>query len=124
MTRAAPGNSSCLLLAFTLARRRLVSAPRSRILQRNLQLLNCGLRKDYPVVAEKVIRMHFVSSHQLNTFQVSRTEFEIAIAVLRHLDQQRRLVDFQFVEGFAEQLALRFLHIKGIDDSQLAVSQL
>src|SRR5262249_8003717 len=56
--------------------------------------------------------------------QIPRTELKIAIAVLGNLDQQRSLVDLQLVERLAEQLALRFLYVKCVDDGQLAVCQL
>src|SRR5882762_6852057 len=93
MPRPASGNASRLLLAFPFTRRRFVLAPRSRFLQGNLQLLDRRLREDCPVVTQQMIGMNFAAAHQLDAFEVARTELEIAVAVLCYLDQQDGLID-------------------------------
>src|SRR6266550_9540824 len=110
MARSTPRNASRLLLAFPLARRLLVLTPRCRLLQRNLQLLDRRLRENRPIIAQQVKRMNFVPGDQLNALEIARTEFKIAVAVFRHLDEEDSLVDVQLVEGLTEPLALRFLH--------------
>src|SRR6185369_1383702 len=68
------------------------------------------------------IRMNFAAANQLDPIQVARAQFKIAVAFRVH--QERRTVDLQRIERFAERLRLRFLHIERIHDDQLAIGKL
>src|SRR5579862_1910744 len=126
MPRASARNARSLLLAFafTLAARRLVLALRSRILQRELQLLDRRLRKDHLLIAQQMIRMHLIARDQLTAFNIPRAEFEIPVPVVRNFYQQHRLFHLQLVKCLAEDLRLRLFHVEGVHDDELAIGEL
>src|SRR5579863_2032914 len=98
MLGATPRSRGRFLRAFVFVFAGLVLPLRSRLLQRNLQLLYGRLREDHAVVAQQMIRMHLAPAHQFQPVDIARAQCEVAILVLGFLDDQNRLVDFQRVQ--------------------------
>src|ERR1019366_1493915 len=68
--------------------------------------------------------MHFVVEHQLDAFEIARAQQQIRRQILAILNQQNLACDAQLVQGLAIELGLGILQLEGIDNRQLAVSQL
>ena len=88
------------------------------------QLLDRGLREDGPLIAQQIVRVHFVVEHQFHALQVARAQQQRLRKRLAVFDQQRRARHVQLVERAAIELGLGFLDLQRIHHRQLAVGQL
>src|SRR4051812_6266849 len=113
-----------LLRRFFFTTARLALFLRNRTLQRKLQLLDRRMRKDHAIMAQQVIRMHFVPPHQFKPVDIARAQLQIAVVVLRRFDHQHRLVHLQGYERLLEFLRLGFLQIECIHHDQFAIGKL
>src|SRR5581483_7241341 len=113
--------SRFLLCAFRFGC--LALALRNRVLQRQLQLLNCRLAENGAVVTQQVIGMNFVSAHQLYSVEIAGAQFKVLVPV-PVVDQERGAVHLQSIQGFAELLGLGLFHVECVHDDQLAIRKL
>src|SRR5437660_1022641 len=94
------------------------------VFQRNLQFLDRGMREDYAVILQQVIGMNLIARNQFQPLDISRTALQVLIARVGYVHNQNCLIHLQRIERRAELLGLRVLHIKCVDDDQLAVGVL
>ena len=71
-----------------------------------------------------MIRMNFVAGNQLEPCNVTRAQFQIAIARVRRIHDQHGLLHFQRRQRGAKLLGLRLFHVEGAHDRQLAIGKL
>src|SRR4051794_12905849 len=81
-----------LLRGFILAGTGLAMLLRDRSLERNLQLLNRGMREDHVIVPQQVIGMNFIPTNDLESVDVARAQLKIAILLLSRFDDQHRRI--------------------------------
>src|ERR1700733_14332621 len=98
--------------------------PGHGLLQRFLQLLNSGARKDSPLVAQQIVGVHFLGHHQLHPVEIARTESQGPTWLLAGFHQQGRTLGIELVQRRAIGLGLGVCQLQGVDYGQLAVSQL
>src|SRR6202167_4850015 len=99
-------------------------APGYSLLQRLLQLLDRGAGENGPLVAQQIVRMHFLGQHQLHPIEVARTEQQRAAWLLATLDQQGGPLGIKLVQRRAIGLGLGISELQAIDYGQLAIGQL
>src|ERR1017187_3786259 len=109
---------------FFLFLRRLALPLGQSILQRELQFFDGGMRKNHAVIFQQVIRMNLVARYELETFNVARAQFQIAIGGVRRFHDQHRLFNLERLERGPEFLGLRLLHVERVHNRQLAIGKL
>src|ERR1700722_20224680 len=97
-------------------------APGYSLLQRLLQLLNRGARKNGALVAQQIIRMYFFGLHQLHPVEIARTEHQGPSCFLVY--QKGGPLGIELVEGSAIGFSLRVCQLQALDHGQLAIGQL
>ena len=122
MPRALPRSRRRPLRAFVLFR---LALPLGQsILQRELQLLDRGMRKNHTIIFQQVIRMNLIAGDQLEPCNITRAQFQVAIRGVGGFHDQYRFFNFQRIERGAELLGLCVLHIERVHDGELTVGKL
>ena len=82
------------------------------------------LREDGVLVAEQVVGVDLGGEHQFDAGQVARAEVELLVELTAGFDQQGSLASLELVERGAVELGLGLGDLEGVDDGELAVSDL